>query len=212
MADYPIVLNVKSHTIATSINKNSKIMSPFIVPIENMEILKDATIQEIKRLKKKYEKVFCTNAFSLVYDLNGLEIYGIFEIIDYFIQNDQNALIISDPSGTYKREFEKRRIRIDDHILIINEQHSFYQVLKLVDGHIRNTTTDGDSISVRESLYLGKPTFCTDVVDRPYGCILYKQGALSERLNEFNKNTEIPNFQRENADDLEKLIELYKAL
>ena len=39
---------------------------------------------------------------------------------------------------------------------------------------MRNTSTDGDALSVKESLYLGKPTLCTDAVDRPKGVRLFK--------------------------------------
>lgn len=43
-----------------------------------------------------------------------------------------------------------------------------------MDVFVRNTSTDGDSISVREALYLGLKALCTDVVDRPNGVILFK--------------------------------------
>jgi len=46
------------------------------------------------------------------------------------------------------------------------------------------------SISVKESLYLGKITFSTDVVSRPRGCITYKKGNLNDILRFVNqKNT-----------------------
>lgn len=39
---------------------------------------------------------------------------------------------------------------------------------------IRNTPTDGDSLSVKEALYLHKPILATDAVSRPKGVILFK--------------------------------------
>ena len=43
-----------------------------------------------------------------------------------------------------------------------------------MDFFVRNTSTDGDALSVKEALFLGVPTICTDVVDRPKGVMLFK--------------------------------------
>ena len=45
----------------------------------------------------------------------------------------------------------------------------FFEILKLSDCLIRNTTTDGDSISIKEAIYLNKKVIATNCVDRPEG-------------------------------------------
>lgn len=47
---------------------------------------------------------------------------------------------------------ESRKIDIPWNVLFITEAHSFYEVMKLTDGMIRNTMTDDDALSVKESL------------------------------------------------------------
>jgi glycosyltransferase involved in cell wall biosynthesis len=62
----------------------------------------------------------------------------------------------------------------------------FTQLLSSSDIFIRPTTTDGDSIALREALYLGKKVIASNAVCRPETCLL---------------------FETENAEDLAKQIE-----
>ena len=97
-------------------------------------------------------------------------------------------LVISDPSGQYA---EKHK---GEDLFIITGTHSTYAIYKHVDGTIRNTATDGDSLSVRESLYLGLPTLVTDRVDRPEGCILFHYNdaeSLNKALDDLGEGTEV---------------------
>jgi hypothetical protein len=61
---------------------------------------------------------------------------------------------------------------LNDNILLLPFLHDFNAVLKETDSMIRYTTTDGDSISVKEALYAGKSVIATNVVDRPHDVIL----------------------------------------
>ena len=53
-------------------------------------------------------------------------------------------------------------------------------MLKISDVFIRNTSTDGDSLSLREAINLNINCYATDVVDRPVGTIIYSS------LNDLN--------------------------
>ena len=59
-------------------------------------------------------------------------------------------------------------------VYFIDYPHSYFELLKHVDYFVRNTSTDGDALSVKEALYLNVPTLCSDVVDRPRGVRLFK--------------------------------------
>ena len=133
-------------------------------------------INKIVKFKKQHEFVYATSAHSLTYDQNGNEIYGIINIINYFKNNKEIGLVIADPSFKYKEFVEDNNLLLTSNILIINESLSFFMLLKQVDANIRNTSTDGDSISLRESLFLNKLTLATDVVSRPKGTMIYKRG------------------------------------
>lgn len=170
----PIVLNQQSYKRAILINKNVRLVPAFIPPKEEISKENLFLAKESLFFKKKYNKVYCTNAFDVTFDKYGNEIYGISSLVELFNSLNEYGFIISDPSGNYKKYLLKKKITINDNILILNYNHSFYSVLKLTDGFIRSTTTDGDSLSVKEALHLGKIVYCTDCIDRPKGVILFK--------------------------------------
>jgi glycosyltransferase involved in cell wall biosynthesis len=191
-ASKPIVLNNNSFLIAKKLNNKTEIVSSFIPPDDANEILPQKYVDKIQAYKKKYEYLFCSNAYNLSYDKEGMEIYGIFELIETFKCFPQYGFILSDPSGAYFKEIKSKKISLTNNICIITGLHSFYKVMSLCDASIRNTSTDGDSISVKESLYLNKITFTTDVVSRPVGCILYKRGFFKGILHNYNFRAESP--------------------
>ena len=208
IANKPITLNFSSLELAKKINLHAEIVSSFIPPDESKEYLPQSNTQFINSMRAKYDIIFCTNASNLSYDKKGNEIYGITELIDFFGNHTQFGLVFSDPSGAYKNEFEKHNLSISDNIYIINGSHSFYKVMKLSDASIRNTSTDGDSISVKESLFLNKRTFTTDVVSRPIGCFIYKKGNLEEILAHLHQDIEVHNNKVENG--YIRLKEIYR--
>lgn len=211
ISDKPILLNDKSIHLAKDINKKSELISAFLPPeIENEELEK-SHIDNINNLKEKYKYLFCTNAYNLTFDKNNNEIYGIFELIEIFKQNLKYGFVFSDPSGVYSREILNRKIIISENIYIIQGLHSFYKVMNLCDASIRNTSTDGDSLSVKESLFLGKWTFATDVVSRPNGTILYKRGSFKTILSTFNYSAQFSkdSFIENGFDELSKLYNKY---
>ncbi|NAW51362.1 hypothetical protein GNY06_08195 [Elizabethkingia argentiflava] len=201
----PIVLNEGSYILAKTINHNTQQISSFIPPAKS-ETLDISILQHINQLRGKYPSLYATNAYGLTYDKEGQEIYGILDLIQYFNGLNDAALIISDPSGAYSHYLNEQKIRVTQNIYIINKPHSFFEILKHVDANIRNTSTDGDSISVRESLYLSKITFATDVVSRPSGTLIYRRGCYHFNLN----NLEV-NINAESA-TIDQLIKIYSTL
>jgi glycosyltransferase involved in cell wall biosynthesis len=172
ISNLPIVLNQRSYSIAIKINSNSKLMSAFIPPIIT-EILEDRLQLKIDSIKATADYIFCTNAHSLVYDKNGNEIYGIFPLINYFNHNPKIGLILSDPKGEYQNFFISNNSIVNDNIIILNKNHSFFEVIKQSDCFIRNTTTDGDSLSINEALYLGRKVIATSCVNRSEGVLVF---------------------------------------
>ncbi len=170
--DFPLVLNRQSFEIACRLNRNSRLISAFLPPTEENP-LPIHIVEDILALKSKCERVWCTNASNLSFDVNGKEIYGISDLIELFRENPNLGMTVSDPTGDYLKYLNSLQTEIPKNVLFITEEHSFYEVMKLTDGMIRNTTTDGDALSVKESLWLGKTTLVTDVVSRPEGVICF---------------------------------------
>lgn len=167
----PIVINRSSYILAKRLNSQTRLVSAFIPP-QHTEQLPKAIHEAITELRLKY-KVFCTNAFNVSFDKYSKEIYGISDLIRLFYSKPDYKLIISDPSGKYREFIQFKYPELADVPFWICLDHDFYEVLKLSEGFIRNTTTDGDSLSIRESIYLNIPAFATNVVDRPSGTLVY---------------------------------------
>jgi len=215
IADYPIVLNLESLKKARVINKKTNMISAFMSP-NYLEDLSPEIKSEIQRVKNRYEIIFCTNAYNLAYDKEGNEIYGGTQLVRIFSQkqNRMYCLIFSDPSGKYREHFAKMNIDIPDNILLINGQHSFFEILKMSDCLIRNTITDGDSISIKEAMYLNKIVFASNVIIRPQGVCTYNWGnedELQELIDRIHKIKMVgKNYQIE--DGSEKIISLYRRI
>ena len=168
----PIVLNKKSLILAKKINVNSILITSFIPPA-NEKPLNDDLINKIKKFKNS-GKLFCSNAFDFKYDKNNIEVYGIMSLINFFNKNSKLKFILSDPSNNYSNYFKTKNIKIGKNIFIINRPHSFFNILKYSDVFIRNTSIDGDSLSIREALFLKLNVIASDSVERPPGVINFK--------------------------------------
>lgn len=186
-----IVLNNTSYSKAIKFNPQTDLMSAFIPPIKE-EVLEESINNKIEKVKRHSKKIFCTNAYSLTYDKNGNEIYGITELVDYFNDKDHIFLFISDPKGIYNDYFFEKKVKINKNIKFIVGAHPFIEVIKATDCFIRNTTTDGDSLSVKEALYFEKKVIATNCVSRPEGVITYGYNTdktLNDAINSILNNT-----------------------
>ena len=202
LSDVPIAINRQSYEKAIQWNKQSQLISAFIPPLTDGKV-SEWIVEKIENLRAQGYRVYSTNASACSFTPKGEEIYGIEFLIEFFRQRDE-VLVISDPSGQYAEKHQ------GEDLFIIVEPHSTYTIYKHVDGTIRNTATDGDSLSVRESLSLGLPTLATDRVDRPEGCILFHYNDSESLVKALKDNGLKEKATRENPVNL--IIEIYNNL
>lgn len=202
----PIVINEKSYNSCKSFNKNLRLITAFIPPLGKQLLQKEIiSLLELQHRNKK--TVISTNAFNVSYDKDGNDTYGIDFLVKFFEYSEDMVLVVSDPSGNYHKKYAGL---ISESIIFVDYPHPYFELLKNVDAFVRNTSTDGDALSVKESLYLGLPTFCTDVVDRPEGVCTFKYSdreSFNKCLNSIGSKP-LPQCKIDNG--AEKLIELYK--
>lgn len=167
----PIVLNKESYKKATQYNESTVQVTSFIPPIYG-ETNSNEIEKCVVKFKKQHSKIFCTNASTVSYDKEGNEIYGILDLIEVFSKLDNLGLIVSDSSKAYQKLIREKNIKLEN-ILLISEEHSFFEITKYCDGMIRNTSTDGDAISIKEALYLNKQVMATNVVSRDHQVEVY---------------------------------------
>ena len=190
----PVVINRGSFEKARKINKQAVLISAFIKPVETVP-LPDEILAGLAQWKNGFSQIFCANATSPDRDTLGREIYGGSELMKVFGRQPEKGLIFADPGGHYREILQKNNGGIPRNVFYIDRAHSFFEILKLSDCYIRATTTDGDSLSVKEALSINKPVIASDCVDRPAGCILYKTadtGALLQRVEQFTGNGHPP--------------------
>lgn len=170
MATIPVVINSESYAACRGFNDGMKLIPAFIPPQED-EVLQDEVIALLGRLRAEGKTIVSTNASNVAYDASGNEIYGVDFLVRHFLDSEDSALIVSDPSGNYKRRYQDV---VSQSVFFIGYPHPYYEVLKRVDCFVRNTSTDGDALSVKEAMNLGVKVLCTDVVDRPRGVSLFR--------------------------------------
>ena len=182
-ASIPLVLNMGSLEIGQKINNNTKLISSFIPPSNDSDDL-DILEKHLGEILSKHSFVFCTNAYNYRIDKFGKELYGILDLISIFNKIPNSALIISDPSGAYNEYILNNNILLKSNIkMLISSRFSFVDVIRLSHCCIRATTSDGDSLSIHEALYLNKDVICSDCVSRPPGCLLYPTNDNSALFN-----------------------------
>lgn len=170
-----IVLNQFTYQSALDLFPNSKkirLISSFIPPDIVAEKISNEYSSKIDDLKKYYKIVACTNAHDYVVDNLGQDLYGIDFLLKIFSSRNFDALVVSDPSGSLKTIYAE--YLTNKNILFISEPQPFIDVIIKSNVFIRATSSDGDSLSVKESLYFNVPVIASDCVDRPKGCIIFE--------------------------------------
>ena len=205
IATVPIVLNQASYDTCIGINSRTILIPAFIPPQKNDSLAKDVT-DIVESIRAQGKRIAVTYGFDDQMDVKGREVYGVSFLLPLFNDNVKYSLIVSNPSGCYKRKYAKKY----PNVYFINHPLSLYELLKLADVFVRNTSKDGDSLSVKEALYLGKKVICTDVVERPEGALLFSYS--DEKSFIHCLNTIIDPERGTIVSGEKKLLELYKKL
>lgn len=208
---FPVVLNQGSFKKAILLNRYTHEISAFIPPIGRSQLPRSVE-DKIKELRNDHSLIFSTNAFNRTIDKNGKEIYGIEMLVPIFKMYPNYALIISDPSSAYLDYFNQQKIGIPENIYIINFPHSYFEILDKVDVSIRNTSTDGDPLSIKESLYLGVPVIASNVVSRHSDCVTYQRDQLDSQFSDLIQILKTTSIKNAIEDGSIEIFDLYREL
>jgi glycosyltransferase involved in cell wall biosynthesis len=148
-------------------------------------------------LKNKQRKIILTSAFQPNLDSKGADIYTLSCLIDIFCElalkykDDYFLVAIANyPETSFSQEIkEKVRLLTDkyDNLIFLENDKKIWPLLTVTKLFIRATTTDGDSVSLREALYFGAPVLASDVVPRPDGVMLFnlEKDDLNQKVDEY---------------------------
>lgn len=131
---------------------------------------------------QRFPVVVVNAAWKLVDDSEGRDLYGIRWSLESFLKRFGNhaqvGFVAITGSQDQKRFGELLEIgRGKDNVLIVSGDYDLLSVLAASQSILlRTTSTDGDSLSVREALELDRPVIASNAVERPLGALTYKYG------------------------------------
>ena len=210
LIDQPLVLNEQSLRMVERWNAKVRQVSAFLPPV-NDDVLEPAIADRVENFCVGSDIVYCTNAYDFVYDSKGRETYCITQLVKIFGTLEGKRLIVSDPAGSYGEYFEVEGLSVPENVMLISESHSFYAVIRESDAMLRATTTDGDSLSVREALYLGVSVLASNCVERPSGVVLFdieSEGDLLDVLDSVQDKQEGVGGDKHGLHDILKIYSL----
>lgn len=199
-------------------------MPAFLPPIMEDEHALPAEISEwIYNVKKNNGILMVSNAYNLVLN-GGVDLYGLDLCIEMMRKMKENSsseyyLLFVVASNTTQQELMnsyKRKITeygIEEKFLIYEKSLSFIRLVEKSDIVLRTTNTDGDAISVREALYLGKTVIASDVVARPDGTVLFKTRDVNSLYTVVRQLKHLSQkFQNDNIDYKRFYLDIYNKL
>ncbi|TLU98196.1 glycosyltransferase family 4 protein [Dyadobacter luticola] len=214
LAYIPVVQNEASLKKALCWNRRAVNISTHLPspPLKKPDML---LAKILKEFRKKYNLVLCSNAWNLTFEKNGKETYGISDLINRIKNEADIGLIISDPSRNYQKFIIEKSGSIPENVIFITEPYDFRHILTFSDAFIRNTTTDGVSLSIHEAWELNVPVLASEAVPRPTFCEVFKdiqEIDFEMSINRAKKLLKSGNPEKAGKDVMENLVDLYTSM
>ncbi|MEX2526792.1 MAG: glycosyltransferase [Gemmatimonadota bacterium] len=117
------------------------------------------------------------------YLVEGIHIYSfdvLAQAIARWARRWPQAAFYSLVSHTYDEDHRheilqmRRELGLEDRWMLVEEPFPAAALFRQTDIFLRPTTTDGDSVSVRECLHLGVSVVASDAVVRPEGVVIFR--------------------------------------
>lgn len=189
-----LVLHSKTQLIVVSPKIRDKLISwgaayertnviPAYIPPTNDELNITELPGFFHEVRKNHRFLITANAFRISFH-NGLDLYGIDLCIALMKQlkeqgfSDVGFIYVIPNVGDYGY-YQKmlaliKKYNLEECFHFYTKPVSYPAVINICDLFLRPTNTDGDSLSVRESLLIGRPTIASDASLRPKGTIIFK--------------------------------------
>jgi len=186
-----IIIVNKNIIPAKELNKMKFHVKPaFIMPVISKEpILPNEIENIIQTARNENKRIIISNASKLKM-YNNEDLYGLDLCLQLSLilkQNEFKFIFIFIVSRQEQQELyfkkiktEIKKYQLEKHFYLIPTILSFSKLISKSDLVIRATNIDGDSISIREAIYLKTPVIASDAVERPTGTIVFKNRNLEE--------------------------------
>jgi len=218
--------HIKKKLINLGINpKNIEVIPAFITPSVKEEDIKEIP-DDIWSFIDSHNPIISANAFKICFH-NNQDLYGLDMCIDLSttLKKDypQLGFIFCLPAiGDYEY-FNKMKQKIKEkgieaNFLFQTKPCQMYPLIMKSNVFVRPTNTDGDSVSLRESLHFNVPALASDVCLRPEGTILFrnrdikdfaaKMKEVLDNYDQYKKKLE----ETKTEDNCKRIIDIYRKL
>lgn len=227
-AHFFIVMNdvIKAKLIEAGCSFGKIEIIPAFLPPEEKESDFSEIPGEVWDFIESRSPVLSANAFMIRF-FNNEDLYGIdlcIELCGMLKEHfPQIGFVFSLPNIGDDKYFEKMNQLIEkktlrDNFLFITKPYAFYPILKKSDVFIRPTNTDGDALSIRESLFYNVPTIASNVIARPEGTVLFENRDINDLYSKTKEILENRNAttgdlcDSGNKNNLERTIKVFESV
>jgi len=167
------------------------LVSPFIAPDESTF---DATFNSYPDEVKEFVSSggFVINSAWRYIDSHDGDLYGIGESLE-LMDNIPNMRMLLAFAEYNVEEFPDhitnliQRYQSERRLCLLVGQRELWPAFKYADAFLRLTSTDGDSVGVREAIYFDCVVVASDVVVRPENVKLYKYGCRQHLIDQVSE-------------------------
>lgn len=182
-----------NEAIRQQLCERAHVIPAYIAPAPDEEVVPSDLQTWIAAARAGGRQLIVSNAYKLV-EFDGVDLYGCDLLLDIFDEPLIRARYVlvfvvgSLDGGDQRFQAYLGRIRargLEGQVRLLHRAMPFAGLLQLCDVSVRATNTDGDALSIRESLYYGKRTLASDCVQRPAQAELFATrdaGALATVL------------------------------
>ena len=185
-----IALNdrIKNKCLNLGVSQEKISVIPSYIPVSKFEEDDSELSENLKKFIKSHSPIILANAFKLRF-FNGIDLYGLDLCIDSCSVLKEKypkiGFVFCLPQigdYNYLKKMKSRIIQknIKNNFIIYTNQGSMIPIIKKCNIFLRPTNTDGDSISIREALSMGIPTIASDVINRPFSVVVFKNRDISD--------------------------------
>jgi len=217
--------NDKEFLLKQGISSDIYEIPAFIPPIVKEKEIAEIS-PELWNFINSHRPIISANASNIVFQ-NGQDLYGIDMCVDLCanlkLSFPKAGLVFCLPCIEDYKYFEKIKERIitkgiENNFFLNTKPCQLYPIIMKSDVFVRPTNTDGDAVSVRESLHFKIPTVASDVVPRPPGVILFKNREIDDFTLKVKDIIENYNFYKRKSEETkvennsENILKIYQKL
>lgn len=198
-----------------------QVVCPYLPPVE-IGCPEDYLSEDLISFINSHKQYILFYAESFAY-YDGKEIYGADTTIDAFLQLKEKfsnlALVFCMPNMNDEEHLDRLKFIVrnkgldGDVYWQTTGIPEMWPLVKSASLYLRPTSTDGDSVMLREALGLGLQSLASDAASRPDECVTYKYGDTTDLVSKAAKMLHNPQRPKvEVKDNFYEMLTIYMNL